>query len=63
MKKRYEIPSTSKFPSYLTIGIPSPMESAGENALWDYNRAREHDGLPPVKNFPLGTKVTVIENN
>jgi len=27
-----------------------------QNALWQYNGARAHDGLPPLKCMPKGTK-------
>jgi hypothetical protein len=31
------------------------METKEEEALWHYNRARDHDGLPPLKRCPDGT--------
>jgi hypothetical protein len=51
------------------IKVPPTMEQGSFNftisrvtsrtvrkeALWDYNSARAHDGLPPVKRMPAGT--------
>lgn len=31
-------------------------ESISKQALRDYNSARAHDGLPPIKRMPKGTK-------
>lgn len=39
----------------------SPMETLEENALWHYNKSREHDGLPPIDYLPDGTKFVTIE--
>ncbi len=39
------------------------METKEENALWDYNRIREHDGLPPLDTLPEGTTFEAVENN
>jgi hypothetical protein len=36
----------------------SPMESKEEQALWQYNSSRAHDGLPPVDELPAGTYFT-----
>jgi hypothetical protein len=36
----------------------NPMESKEEQALWHYNNARSHDGLPPVDELPEGTYFT-----
>lgn len=52
---QYNIPATRDQGSYTAVGTSSYMESASENALWDYNRCREHDGLRPLKHFPRGT--------
>ena len=33
-----------------------PFETWREEALWHYNHARAHDGLPPVEDLPVGTR-------
>lgn len=38
-----------------------PMSSARENALWDLNRMRDHDGLPHLTRLPAGTKLELIK--
>lgn len=39
----------------------SSMETKEENALWHYNRSREHDGLPPLEELPSGVVFIPIE--
>lgn len=51
-----KIPPTMEMGSYKTKAIGSKFESKAQEALWDYNSAREHDGLSPVKRLPKGTK-------
>lgn len=34
--------------SYTTNAKGSAMETVEENALWDFNSARRHDGLPEL---------------
>lgn len=36
------------------------METKEEEALWHYNRSREHDGMPPLKGLPKGTRFVEI---
>ena len=50
------VPPTAEVGSYKTKHCGSKTE-ARKHALWDYNKAREHDGLPPVQRLPAGTKV------
>jgi hypothetical protein len=38
------------------------METAVANALWDYNKGRDHDGYPPLKKLPAGTKWETVED-
>jgi hypothetical protein len=40
----------------------SAMETTEENALWDYNRIRAHDGLPPLESLPNGTTFEPVES-
>lgn len=39
----------------------SHSESKEENALWHYNKSREHDGLRPLEHLPRGTTFTRME--
>ena len=41
--------------SFVGVCSQSLMESFVENALWHYNQAREHDGLPPLSEMPDNT--------
>lgn len=50
------IPPTSTMSSYFTNAKGSNRETVRENALWHYNSARDHDGLPPVRRLPQKTK-------
>ena len=34
--------------SYSTTATANRMETAVENALWSFNSARQHDGLPDM---------------
>ena len=57
MKYRsFSVPPTSTMGSYKGVCTNSHMESYEENALWDYNKAREHDGLRPLSKLPKGTQ-------
>ena len=31
-------------------------ETKAQQALWDYNSCRAHDGLPPISRLPKGTR-------
>jgi hypothetical protein len=55
MKYLAKFPVTMKMsPISFTVSDKS-METKEEEALWHYNRARDHDGLPPLKRCPDGT--------
>lgn len=43
------VPPTTEQGSYKT------MATSRADALWDYNSARAHDGLPPLSRMPAGT--------
>lgn len=51
------VPPTAEQGSYKTRHC-GPKATARSHALWDYNSARRHDGLPPVTRLPSGTKIT-----
>jgi hypothetical protein len=64
MTTRYiaKFPPTRDMGSYKTTCSGSLMETHQENALWDYNSARAHDGLPPLSKCPAGTVFEPIED-
>ena len=39
----------------------SAMETYRQNALWDYNSMREHDGQEPLTRMPNGTTYTRLK--
>ena len=61
--KQYKltVPPTMEMGSYSTVITKDHGETKAEVALWIYNNARAHDGLPPLKRMPNGTKYTPIE--
>jgi len=60
MKYKVTVPPTMEQGSYSTIAEASLAETLKENALWDYNSARSHDGQKPLKSMPKGTKYEPI---
>ena len=38
-------------------------ESREEEALWHYNRSREHDGLQPLRQLPPGVKFEPVQGD
>lgn len=62
---RYQVtvPPTKEQGSYKTIiSVAGSIETVAEATLWDYNSARAHDGLPPLKRMPKGTRYTRLDN-
>lgn len=58
MKYTVKVPPTREMGSYKTTATNSGKWGAmnyRQDALQDYNSARAHDGLPPVKRMPAGT--------
>jgi len=51
-----KVPPTKEQGSYISTAHSSPTKTMEQNALWQYNGARAHDGLPPLKCMPKGTK-------
>ena len=58
----------AKFPYTDAIGTvdsvivsDKPMESKEEEALWYFNKCREHDGLRPITVLPFNTVFLVAE--
>lgn len=58
---KVHIPTTRHLGAYDTIATETTMESKEENALWDYNNVRAHDGLKPVQALPDGTTFARID--
>jgi len=56
MMTRYRIPPTANQGSCVIVGKSTLMETARENALWEYNSMRAHDGQRPLSALPRGTK-------
>jgi hypothetical protein len=45
------------------IGVSSTNETARQNALWTFNRMREHDGLKPYPALPMGTEPQQLDDD
>jgi hypothetical protein len=53
------IPTTKHIGSYTLTGKNSFFYTAKQNILWDYNKAREREGLQPLKKMPRGTRYKI----
>ena len=51
----FTVPPTRDQGSYIGGCSASYGETLAQSALWDYNSARAHDGLPPLSRMPAGT--------
>jgi hypothetical protein len=60
MKRKYYVkfPPTNQMSTIDYVVTETTMESKEEQALWHYNRSREHDGFPPLTRLPAGVKFT-----
>jgi len=56
MKFKVVIPVTDEMSPCYYIVSDKTMETKEEEALWHYNRSREHDGFGPVTELPKGTR-------
>lgn len=54
-----KVPPTMEQGSYNIQIRPASNETVAACALWHYNSARTHDGLPPLRRMPRGTTYTV----
>ena len=52
---KFTVPPTREMGSYYGFASASCGETLAQSALWDYNSARAHDGLPPLSRMPAGT--------
>lgn len=55
MTRTFTVPPTAEMGSFKGTCSHSTRESYRKNALWSYNSARAHDGLPPLDRMPAGT--------
>ena len=53
---KFTVPPTREMGSYTGHASASMTETLAASALWDYNSARAHDGLPPLSRMPAGTR-------
>lgn len=60
MKVKVFVPNTKDMSAWDIIVSDKPMESWQEEALWHYNKSRDHDGLPPINWLPTGTEYEVL---
>lgn len=58
---RFTVPPTAKQGSHSGTCAANGSETYRANALWDYNSARAHDGLPPLARMPRGTRYERIK--
>jgi hypothetical protein len=58
---KVKVPATREQGSYTTIAHATTATTAAADALSDYNSARAHDGLSPLKRMPPGTKYTRVK--
>lgn len=62
-KTRYQftVPPTMEQGSHKGNCAPGYFTSYRADALQEYNSARAHDGLPPLKRMPRGTKYSRLK--
>jgi hypothetical protein len=60
MKYKAKFPLTMNMSPISYVVEDKTMESKEEEALWHYNKSREHDGLPPLERLPKGTTFEAI---
>lgn len=56
MKIKFTVPPTSDVGSYSGTCSAGYYHTPAQDALADYNSARAHDGLSPLRRMPAGTK-------
>jgi hypothetical protein len=62
MRQKYKVffPITHDMGPCDYIVSDKSMETKEQEALWHYNKAREHDGLSPLSTLPKGVKFVEI---
>ncbi len=63
MKYYVKFPPTNQMSTIDYVVTESVLETKEEQALWQYNRSREHDGLPPLTELPEGVVFTERHEN
>jgi hypothetical protein len=53
------IPPTKHIGSYSLMAVDGFFYTAKQNILWDYNKARQREGLQPLKKMPRGTRYVI----
>ena len=53
---KFTVPPTRNVGSYTGHASASNGETLAASALWDYNSARAHAGLAPLRRMPAGTR-------
>lgn len=56
MRRVVIVPITNDQSPTRFIASASMRETLAQNALWTYNKMREHDGQEALKKMPKGTK-------
>ena len=62
MTIKYHIPATNEQGNCTIVGRSSMIETARQNALWEYNNMREHDEQKPVVDFPFETIEEIVDD-
>jgi len=62
VKYKIIVPPTMEQGSYTAVTQNSYTKTFKQNALWDYNNAREHDNFCLLKRMPNGTQYIKVEN-
>jgi hypothetical protein len=54
--KQVYVPPTKDQGATNILAESTYFETVAQNALWLYNKNREHDGKPPLSRMPKGTR-------
>lgn len=57
---KFTVPPTHEMGSHSGVCSSSGSETYQQNALWDYNRSREREGLDKLSRMPAGTRYIPI---
>jgi hypothetical protein len=60
---KFFVPATREQGTYSGFCKDSFQQTFRQDALHDYNSGRAHDGLPPLKKMPAGTKYILSKDN
>ena len=63
MKYNVYVPATMEMGDHRFVASNETwQQTLAQDALWTYNRAREHDGHPPLLRMPRGTTYTRVKD-